>query len=232
MVLDDEKTHPAYGMISAHRTTGNVENLFGSVIRQHHSTIRIELKEGLVSRDLSQHWFRGGKIIAEVEMSHAQFAEFITTMNMGDGVPCTILYRHKGEFTKVEPPPPTVPETENVKADFKEQLEDIMTKSKSRLNQLDKLLAKKTLKKDDKAQIRAIVGGLHRFLWDSAPFISDQFSRAAEKIVTVAKSEVDAFVTSMIHRTGLKELQRIQSVLTDSDESEPPQLTDGATDQK
>ena len=48
-----KETTPAYGMLSFHRVTGGDPNLFGSSVK-HNQKIMLTLKEGNVSRDLSQ----------------------------------------------------------------------------------------------------------------------------------------------------------------------------------
>lgn len=87
----DTYHHPSFGMLSFSRAHGGHSNLFGSSI-QHRDTIHMVLKEGTVSRDLNEDWYFGGPEIVEVEMSQSQFAELITSMNMGSGVPCTIKF--------------------------------------------------------------------------------------------------------------------------------------------
>ena len=84
------KKHPSYGMLSFHRVHGAATPLFGSSV-QHRDTIRLTLKEGEVKRSLNTDWYFGGKQLFEVEMSLSQFAELITSLNMGDGIPVTIL---------------------------------------------------------------------------------------------------------------------------------------------
>ena len=77
-------THPAYGMLSFSRRSGGKQSLFGSSI-EHKDVIAMTLRHGEVTRNLSSDWYHGTEVIAEVEMSYAQFAEAITSMNMGSG---------------------------------------------------------------------------------------------------------------------------------------------------
>ena len=97
----DTYHHPSFGMLSFSRAHGGHSNLFGSSI-QHRDTIHMVLKEGTVSRDLNEDWYLGGPEIVEVEMSQSQFAELITSMNMGSGVPCTIKFI-KGKDVSLNP---------------------------------------------------------------------------------------------------------------------------------
>lgn len=83
--------HPSYGMLQFCRTTGSPRTLFGSSI-QHGDTITMYLREGEVSRELNRNIYFGSEKIVKLEMSYSQFAEAITSMNQGFGVPVTIRF--------------------------------------------------------------------------------------------------------------------------------------------
>lgn len=92
--LGEKTTHPAYGMLSFSRRSGSKTPLFESSI-EHRDTIAMTLTHGDVTRGLNTDWYHGNGIIAEVEMSYSQFAEAITSMNMGSGVPVTVRRTEK-----------------------------------------------------------------------------------------------------------------------------------------
>lgn len=99
------ETHESYGMVGLSRFTcggGKGMNLFGSSI-QHYSGMTLTIREAVKRRNLNREWYGGRRIIAEVTLSPAQFAEMIMTPNVGDGVPCTINFV-TGEGTKAECP--------------------------------------------------------------------------------------------------------------------------------
>ena len=86
--------HPSYGVISFSRTYGGEKNLFGSSIK-HQNTIRMKVSHAKLERRLNEdHVYEKDKII-EVEMSEAQFAQAITSLNSAAGVPVTLLYTQK-----------------------------------------------------------------------------------------------------------------------------------------
>lgn len=96
------ETHPSFGMIGAFRTsigpTG--ASLFDSDILHNHTVVlRIETAER--KRDISHDWIHPVRQLIEVEMSEAQWASFVSSMNTS-GVPCT-LNRIQGE--PIERPP-------------------------------------------------------------------------------------------------------------------------------
>lgn len=217
------KTHESYGMIGVHRQTGR-SRLFGSALEGHDTSISITIREAKVGHDLSQNWFYGDKIIAEVHMSQAQYAEMITTPNVGNGVPCTIRYRHTEGFKEMEALPDEPPEHARVKAEFVAEMDALLMKLKPRKAKVEAILAKKNINKADREELRAHFSSLSRFLWDHAPFVVDQFSRATERVVTTAKGEIDSFLTAVINRTGLEQLRKLQAAIPPPDE-EPLRLT-------
>lgn len=91
-----DETHPAWALIGASRvssTPGAV--LFDSDIKHQHSIV-VRITRAKRRRNLLRDWLFGHRTIIEVQMSEAQWASFVSSMNVGDGVPCTMLY-HEGE---------------------------------------------------------------------------------------------------------------------------------------
>src|SRR5271154_1604303 len=82
--------HESYGMVGINRTSSSGTNLFGS-IATHHSFITLSVKRAEVHRHLASDWYHAeARDLIEIEMSHSQFAEMITSPGIGDGIPCTI----------------------------------------------------------------------------------------------------------------------------------------------
>ena len=110
-------SHPSYGTLAFSRRTGGATPLFGSSI-EHRDTIAMTLYHANVTRGLHEDHVYGNKAIAEVEMSYSQFAEAITSMNMGSGVPVTIRWTEKdGKI----PPCDFVSKREQFADEFKEK---------------------------------------------------------------------------------------------------------------
>jgi len=90
-----QEKHESYGLVGFSRTThgggGDGANLFGCSIKHNH-TIVLKIKRATKERSLHDDRYYGGETLIEVEMSPNQFAEAITSMNIGDGMPCTIRY--------------------------------------------------------------------------------------------------------------------------------------------
>jgi hypothetical protein len=86
-----EKKHPSFGMVSFSRCYGTNRRLFQSHVKNM-TTVRLRIKQASVKHSLHQDHTYGEESLIEVELSPAQFAELLTSMNVGDGVPCTINY--------------------------------------------------------------------------------------------------------------------------------------------
>lgn len=204
------KSHPSYGLVSFHRVScgGNKEKLFGSSILHHFTMVRLTIHEAELTHDLCYDSIFPRKQIVEVDLSAAQFAELLTTMNQGSGVPCTIRWREG--VGEVEPPPDNEIEIDRVHESFKANMAERVEWLSERREELAGILEKKAIGKQDRLKISRIIEGVIAEFRSSAPFAVDQFSEATEKIVTAAKAEVDSFVTQVIQVTGLEQLRAMK----------------------
>jgi hypothetical protein len=204
-------THPSYGTVLFTRTYGGggKERLFGSSILKHFSTIKLSIHEAERYHDLHQdHVWGGIRQIIEVEMSAAQFAELLTTMNVGTGVPCTIRWREG--VGRVEDPPDDEIEIDRVQHSFRENLDGLVTWLLKRRKDMMAIFKKKAIGKHDREEIVWIVERVIQEVRSNLPFTVDQFNEAAERIVTAAKAEVDSFVTQTIQVTGIEQLRAMK----------------------
>jgi len=198
------KKHPSYGMLSFHRVTGAATPLFGSSI-QHRDTIRLTLKEGEVKRSLNKDWYFGGKQLFEVEMSLSQFAELITSLNMGDGIPVTIL---STEAQKRIEPCPFESKTELHQREFQEHLRKTYEKSRVLLRQVkERFSTKKALTKKEKEEILNILNTLSYDIGSNVDFQVKQFQEQMEKTVQEAKGEIESFYQNRMIEASKQGLQ-------------------------
>jgi hypothetical protein len=210
MPLEDGKRekHPSYGMIGFSRRSGSPD-LFQSVAASG-SFITLSIKRAVVSRDLMQDWIFGREELIEVNLSNNQFTELLTTMNVGDGVPCTIA-RYNRET--IESPPVATGKADQVSIEFKEDIAKKSEKMSAEIASIKEMLQeKKTINKGDRDLIMNRLAMIEQELKSNIPFAVKQYERATDKIKTAAKTEVDSFITHAIHTTGLKALQDNMSV--------------------
>jgi hypothetical protein len=198
------ETHPSYGMASFSRSTsGHGPRLFQS--HTDNSTfISLKIKQAEVSHDLGRDWVHGRELVCEVSFSAAQFAELLTTMNIGDGVPCTIRRVEHKEFPY---PPPVETLAAKVHNRFQQDVKDKMAGLQKLQQDVIDLMAKPTMKAADK---KAIADAMHQMVGlftANAPFMLRSFEEAVEKTVVGVKAEFDAFLTHSIQRAGIEHLQ-------------------------
>lgn len=202
---DSTYEHESYVLVSASRRQGQT-HLFGSALESHQSYITLSVRKGkLIRGDSGDHYYGSisGDII-EVDMSAAQFADMITSMNVGTGVPGT-LRRLLNE--RVEPPPVIPTEAENIRGDFKARLKSFAKVVASASSRLDLILEKKSLTKSDRIEAKNILRHAVTEISDNIPFFLEMYQEATEKIRTSAKSEIEAFMQIIVSHMGIKALK-------------------------
>ena len=189
-------SHPSYGTLAFSRRSGGATSLFGSSI-EHRDTIAMTLYHADITRGLHEDNIYGNKPIAEVEMSYSQFAEAITSMNMGNGVPVTIRWI-RGEG-RIEPCPFT-----DKKQQFEEEFKHRLDKANETANQLilnvEKLFEeKKNLTKNDKNEILSMLTKIYQSINGNSDFMYRMFNEQMDKTTTEAKGEIEAFMQNKIN---------------------------------
>ena len=207
--LSEETTqkHASYGMVGINRTSSSGTHLFGSIMN-HHSFITLTIKHAAVRRMLSGDWYSAESLpIVEIEMSHSQFAELITSPGMGDGVPCTIRGLN-GKLVEECPPPA------EMDSKFAEDLAKTTSSTVTQLKDLTQQLAQALLpgnKTLGKKELNVLLEGLRSALQsvtDSIPYIEKRFGEEMESEMNKAKGEMEAVANHLILRTGLDVLAR------------------------
>ena len=216
--------HPSYGMVGINRSQSSGTYLFGS-IQKHHSFITLTIKHAEVARHLANDWYHADSLpIVEIEMSHTQFAELITSPGIGDGVPCTI----RGLDGKLveECPEPT-----SMISKFSEDLKKTTAETVSGLKQLSQQLSQALLpgqKPLNKTELKALLEQIQSALMsvtDSIPFVEKSFTEEMEDQTNKAIGELEAVAGHVIHKMGLQALaEKTQAALP---VFPAPQLTTG-----
>ena len=209
-ITDDEiLKHPSYGMAQISRVTGGNSRLFGSALEGHNHRIMLRISEAEMHIDHDLHMERPyskGQIV-EVALSAAQFAELITTMNSGSGVPCTIM-RRMG-VGAIEEPPEVPVESANVRNDFAAKMAAIRPDLRTRVDEILGMLPS-SLNKGTRRNIEIALGNLAERVASNADLALDQFYEATERVTTSAKAEIDAVVTHVVQATGIDALRQMR----------------------
>ncbi len=184
--LDDTiERHPAYAQIGAHRVSGGAY-LYGSDFKhQHYITIQIHDSE--LHRSLSGDRPMSHRRLIEVAMSEAQWATFVSSLNQGGGVQCTL------EFTPEAGIVPPITQPKDRKLQFSQEMAERFDMAVGALKDLESLLDKSPLsgkkKETLKRQLRVAVMNLA----PNMDFVAKQFDEHMERTVEKAKSEVNAY---------------------------------------
>lgn len=219
-MIEKTEEHESYGIVGFTRATigsglsGKSKiRLFGSNI-EHSEFISLKISRASLNRSLHKDWYSAiGVPYIEVIMSQTQFAEAITSMNIGDGVPCTINYL---KARKIEPPPSKSKMVE-YQDEFEEHMEDVVHRTKNLRNDVEELLSSKVSGKLRKL----ILNKMDMIIQDiekNIPFINTSFSEQMDRVILEAKGEIEAFYHNKITRLGMKALKDMPQIEGDCEE--------------
>ena len=196
------KKHESYGVICLSRVQGNREALFGSSISHNHF-ISLSIYHGEIKRDSHRDWIfpDHNAPIIEIEMSHSQFAEAITSFNQGAGTPVTIRRINGKKMADCN----AVSKVKQFDEEFGERLENLtknLHEGKEKISSLISKLPKKTQEEINR-EVRMIFQEMEKNL----PFVKEQFTEQVEKTLVEAKAEIEAFLEGKARQVGIKNLQ-------------------------
>jgi hypothetical protein len=200
--------HPSFGMVGISRVTSTGTRMFGSH-QDKHSTL-FEFTVSTAKRESSTHGSRAyvDKTLIRFSLTAAQFVELMTSLNVGDGVPCTLTWK-QGEGNIEPVPEEHKTEEAMIAEEFKNIVGDIAASTKPMIDKISEILAKKSIKKADREEIAKQVRFITRIYGDSAPFVMDQFSRSADKKLAAGKAELDATLSTVLMAAGLHHLRAL-----------------------
>ena len=188
-----DEVHPAFALIGAARVSSNPgASLFDSDIRHGHYVV-VTLRRAARRRSLNRDWVTGAgqDELFEIAMSEAQWASFVSTMNVSDGVPCTL--RRVGDELLV----PGIPHEPRLGESMKE-VRDAGEKALARIREA----FAEVEAKPNKGNIRALRAAI-----ENAPrnmeFAAESLAEHAENVVQKARVDVESFVLSKAEQLGI-----------------------------
>ena len=199
-INDKPEEHESYGLLQISRIQGTPRPLFGSTIR-HGDTIMLSIDRGKVYRDFQRNRYHSGQSLIQVEMSAAQFAEAITTLNVGCGVPVT-LRRMAGVEQIADPP--SVDFKERAKSELKAEMGELAERIEELAKDAREILTRKgtTIKADERKKLLDDLNFLTAEVSSNIPFAHECFQEAVDETVVQAKAEVDSCMTAMREKLG------------------------------
>ena len=219
---DEVEQHESFGMIGFSRvSSSHGVSFFGSSIRSNHF-IHLRIKRGSRRRDLAHYWYHGEENLIEIRLSPNQFAELLTTLNVGDGVPCTIERVGNQQMAEC----PAVHQRQLYEDEFRQTMKDVAEKAHDLERQVvDMFFDGERIGKKARLDVKGKLGALVAYIDDKMPWVQKQFNEAMDKTVVEAKGEVEAFVNHKIHSLGIEALNaEVMAALEAPLNSEPLQL--------
>lgn len=207
--MEREKyTHPSYGQIRFSRVSGK-NRFYGSELEQQ-NYISLEIHGSEIERDLSKEWYYNRKLITRLRLSSNQFAELITSMNIGSGVPCTLEFYNE---TKTDALPDLDNRKEFLHRKFQDRMDEFSTTLKENQERAKELTKKKTLSKADQHELLLLIEKLTQEVSSNIPFFAKCFQENMDEIVQEAKTEIESAVQHKITTLGLEELHKQNNLL-------------------
>ncbi len=201
MPFGPKTNHPTFGMIGASRVTCGPGGLyaFGSRIK-HSAFIDITIRRASHKRDLNQDWFYGEDELVRVRLTEAQWATFVSSLNVGFGVPCTlcdVMRERQGEVPK---PEDSIAQAKNEARKNAEDTMDLLSHILQRLEYAIQNPKKRELSELAR-DLKIAIGNYpanHAYLYSS-------FEKHVENVVTDAKASVEAHYMAVATRAQLVE---------------------------
>lgn len=202
--------HPSFGQIQFSRINSTGANFYGSELKQDHYIV-MRVHPSIINRTASKDWyFTKGLPLIEVRMSAMQFAECITSLNNGGGIPCTVEYL-KGE--RIEDLPKQESRKEFIHRKFGDRMKAFTDTLKEKQNRVKELTAKKTLSKADQHELNQLVQWLTQEVASNIPFFAKCFQETIDYSVNEAKQEIENAIQHKINILGLDELHKQNNLL-------------------
>jgi hypothetical protein len=192
-------THPSFGQIGVSRVSSNPGvNLYGSDF-QHGRFIELTIKTSEeIRRHSSEHQFSRDHLI-KVSMSESQWATLVCSLNMGDGVPCTIGWVDGKYVPQLPPPKSTVDK-------FSNDVKSTLKRSVDSLKELSNAIEKSGLSGVKKKELMDLVRMATMNISVNVDYVADTFDEHAEKTVERAKQEIHGYMTHAIASAGIQAL--------------------------
>lgn len=190
--------HPAFGMISASRfsaTPGVI--LFDSDIRHGHA-VSITIETAQRRRDGHHDYIHGSRQLIKVELSEAQWASFVSSMNTS-GVPCTI---RATESNYDVPGLPYDPRLAQSMAEVKAAAANAMAKIKAARDAYEEAVEQKLGAKIVKERRRTLHYAIEN-AESGMTFAAKTLTEHTENVVQRARADIEAMVGAEAQRLGL-----------------------------
>lgn len=205
MDKDKHLKHPCFGLARFSRICGYSGFMFGSDV-QSDNFIELTINHAeRVKGDYRVHYYDYGRPIVRLKMTQTQFAELLTNMNIGNGVPVT-LEAINGERVEQFDLNEAKNHLDELKEDFKEHSKKTVNSLIETSNSLKRIINKKNLSKKDQEDAMNLLDRYITEIRSNMPFFIKLYKEETANIVQRAKSELDGMIQSCVIRAGVKAL--------------------------
>lgn len=192
--------HPAFAQMTISRVDG-ATTLYGSDFA-HMRYIRIRVVPSTLQRSLSNDLpMPGRNKHIEFDMSEAQWAAAVSSLNVGTGTQCTLVSL-KGE------PIPALPAPKPRTDQFAREVTQNLARARQTLSEAASLVAASGLSKVKQAEILSKLGNATHDLGSNLGFVAEQFEEHMDKTIQEARIEINAYAGTVMHSaqhlTGLQ----------------------------
>jgi hypothetical protein len=196
---DSVARHPAYAQIGASRVSGSAR-LYGSDF-VHQNCVRVRIGKSELHRSLANdNPYGSNQSYIEVDLSEAQWASFVSSMNIGFGTQCTLRYRDGEEVPGIAAP------EEDRREQFTREAGERAARAITEMDTLAAEIDEMKIPEKQKKALKGRLGQARQQLTSNIPFVLEQFAEHMETTVEKAKVEVNAYVLNTIQRAGLQAL--------------------------
>lgn len=206
--------HPSYAMVRVSRVnSGKQDYFFGSDVIPP-AYIEFTVSPGEVEMDMGRNWYGRShtKEYIRFKMTPVQFSELITSMNHGDGIPCTLEYVNGAKVLQQD--------NKETKIQFnKRKIKEMFTNLYERVlrakTKTDLLNSSKPLVKEDREAIMGAIYGIEQDLRSNLNFYLEQFNIEMDNIALDVKSNLEASIMQKITQLGIQEFKKLYQELGD-----------------
>lgn len=186
-------SHPAFAQISASRVSG-AANLYGSEFTHQHF-ISITISRSELNRSLNRDWPFAREELIEVSLSEAQWATFVSTLNHGSGVQCTLSHLQGEMIPGIRQ---QKPQSERFAKEMQQAVADIQDELRKLAGDLNGPLAKTKA-----AELRKQLEWIAEKVGTHTVFVANQFDEHMEETTEKAKIEINAYIANAVQKAGL-----------------------------
>lgn len=204
-------SHKSFGQIHFSRINSSEKiRFYGSELSQDHY-IKMEVHHSVVERELTQDRYYNREHILSIRMTGGQFAEMITSLNHGTGVPCTI---ESIQDKRIEEMPLQESRKEFVHRKFEERMKMFADSIKENQRKAKEIVKKKILSKQDIHDLTTQLEWLTQEVERNIPFFAKCFQETMDDVVFEAKTEVENAIQHKINVLGLNALHEQNKLLS------------------